>query len=119
MSILIRGMDMPGSCAQCYFKYVAFNGIVKCDLAGHDFRDYKETGYRNDFPLVEVSPLWRMIDAGELYNSLDQDFTAFLKENRHDISQAFEFGYYRGIETAKRCFTNAPTIIEAEEEEDG
>ena len=65
--IYIPNMKMPKSCAGCYFKYVAFEGIVKCDLAGHDFKDYRETGYREDCPLILVPDHGRLVDVDALY----------------------------------------------------
>lgn len=64
--LLIKGMEMPESCADCYFKYVMLNTHVKCELFGRKFLEINETGRLPDCPLVPVEEHGRLIDADEL-----------------------------------------------------
>ena len=74
MSILIKGMEMPTSCAECYFLVERFTGnefVNECDLQWHSARCREEVdeecemGTRSETcPLVEVpTPHGRLIDA--------------------------------------------------------
>ena len=86
--IYIKGMEMPKSCASCYFKYVAFEGLVKCDLAGHDFKDYRETGYRDDCPLVPVPDHGDLIDRDALLATERETFEDYHIEEAPTIIPA-------------------------------
>ena len=52
--LLIKGMEMPESCADCYFKYVMLSTYVKCELLGLEFLKTNETRRLPDCPLVPV-----------------------------------------------------------------
>ena len=56
MSILIKGMEMPTSCFDCYFCTYGYCGLKD---------DYTEDSSkrRNDCPLIPVPPHGRLIDA--------------------------------------------------------
>ena len=91
MSVLIKSMEMPTSCAVCPFENYGdcYGGKVKAIM---DIDDYVSAGKRHPrCPLVEIPPHGDLIDRDALPTS---------RVEWEDI-------------------VNAPTIIEAEEEEHG
>ena len=101
MSVLIKGMEMPTSCAKCrlFGEYgCPFIGAVGYALT---------RGERNDdCPLVPVPPHGRLIDADAL-------------AEKHEI-MAYENGgkSYDFHITAKAWVDNASTIIPSDKEAD-
>ena len=96
MSVLIKGMEMPKSCGKCIFRYEYI-----CML-NHEMV-FKSTNNRHkNCPLIEIPPHGRLIDADALEADTEWD-------DRED-------GYISYSKVAIKC---APTIIEAEEDEDG
>lgn len=91
MSILIKGMEMPKSCGECY---VGFCKQIGCELS-IGFDDYKISRHPN-CPLVPVPPHGRLIDADALLDDLLFP------------SKQFEQGM-------RELIGDAPTIIPAEE----
>ena len=88
MSVLIKGMDMPKDCNSCCATYLA-----NCNLRE---QVNKEERHPN-CPLIEVlTPHGRLIDA----DSLKED----------DAVRLFHSARFKDID-------EAPTVIEAEEEE--
>lgn len=102
MSVLIKGMEMPKDCISCEFSYPMFEGIWYCGYAGkyideENDEEYYEAAYSYDCPLVEVpTPHGRLIDADEVHFTM----TDTIEQGR-----------------AEEALNNAPTVIEAEEEE--
>ena len=89
MSILIKGMKMPQNCCECPLTYYEdasclFTGIVALSI-----------GRQAACPLVEVPPHGRLIDADVL-------------------SQIYRFDDYGKAVVDCEDMDNAPTIIEAE-----
>ena len=84
MSVLIKGMEMPKSCAECRFN---------CDMfmSGH-LNGFKEGAYDRHCacPLVEVqTPHGRLIDADKLIaGRVENDNTAILLKNAPVIIEA-------------------------------
>ena len=102
MSILIKGMEMPTSCYACMFfaQTNYWNKEDEADILSHCKRTGEKTwesvnGYLPNCPLVPVPPHGRLIDAD-----------ALVRDN--GIKEIPE--YYEVVR-------DAPTIIEAEEEE--
>lgn len=95
MSILIKGIEMPKSCAFC-----RFNGAY-CYAKGDE--DVHST---LSCPLIEIPPHGRLIDADTLYENcvLDNSTTV--------LATAKRINEYMQIK-----IENTPTVIEAEEEE--
>lgn len=91
MDLIIKGMDMPKSCFECRFYQ---SDMDYCEATGTDY-PYLEEVKLKDCPLVEVpTPHGRLIDADAL--------------SLWDIDVAnYPSNYIK----------NAPTIIEAEEQE--
>ena len=102
MSVIIKGMEMPKDCISCEFSYPMFEGIWYCGYTGkyideENDEEYYEAAYSYDCPLVEVpTPHGRLIDADKV------SFT---------MTDSIEHG------RAEEAINNAPTVIEAEEEE--
>ena len=96
MSILIKGMKMPTSCAVCPFENYGdcYGGKIKAIM---DIDDYVSAGKRHPrCPLVEIPPHGRLIDADALERRTHYDDFDCLVLDASDIN-------------------DAPTIIEAEE----
>ena len=100
MSILIKGMEMPTSCAKC--KLFGEYGCPFIGAVGYALT----RGERNeDCPLIPVPDHGRLIDADALIKSLSPDESD--AENGASLLMAIF------LEVLKA----APTIIEAEEGE--
>ena len=101
MSILIKGASLPESCKWCglssYLKY------YKCPFCDIIKEDYPENRY-DGCPLVEVpEPHGRLIDGDDL-------ITAFpANEDGADVK----------IASVRGTILHAPTVIEAEGENNG
>lgn len=103
MGVLINGMKMPKNCEECDFCHWSnLHQTGRCDRCDDepvcaDFgTDYKRTRARF-CPLVEVpTPHGRLIDADEVHFTM----TDTIEQGR-----------------AEEALNNAPTVIEAEEEE--
>ena len=106
--ILIRGMEMPETCASCEWSYYVGNGRAMCKKVS--MRDKTEIMAKRkaDFcPLVEVpTPHGRLIDADAL------------KEEGADIHMDYVCDGYVEDTTwgySDDLLDSQPTIIEAEE----
>ena len=109
MSILIKGMKMPKNCDECRIMTYEDTNCISvhelfcgCPIVFRAHPQHEE--HRPDYcPLVSIPPHGRLIDADALK---DKDF-------RYEI---------HGIPTARMIFARtielAPTIIEAEEDDD-
>lgn len=106
--ILIRGMEMPTSCAECVLNYDCF----KCIVTGTPFFDREhnfddETTRLDNCPLVPVPEHGRLIDAD-----------ALMAEDRQIYrSDGAAIGRRRYIELYE--IDDAPTIIPADPAEEG
>ena len=98
MSILIKGMEMPKSCYECRF---AFDGMCIAN------RGRKDVGITNSCPLIEVPKHGRLIDAEALK---EIEFCGL----QADKKIIYQMGWNDAIEAIAK---NAPTIIQAEEDE--
>ena len=114
MSILIKGIDMPKNCDECWKKYHGF-GMVEHDEEWGTFYCKLAKGFCSDprtkCPLIPVPPHGRLIDADAL---VDKHFgKEFLKKvmtaDKDDLGTA--------LVNVPLIINNAPTIIEAEEGE--
>lgn len=105
MSVLIRGMDMPESCAECRLRSGSF-GTFCAVLREYidDARGLPKDKRMENCPLVEVkTPHGRLIDADLAMEKLAADKReAYTK---HDVW--LKFSTY-----------GAPTVLEAEDEDD-
>ena len=105
MSILIKGIEMPKSCATCKFMQstqseYGYPYNVHCSIKGFLIR-YSGCKKRDkDCPLHELPPHGRLIDADAFANFISHNW------DKHDR-------WFVDIIEAR------PTIIEAEEKKDG
>lgn len=110
MSILIRGMKMPRSCADCPLTWVDDEYDKRCCITdkvvlGTIGRQDNANCTDCDCPLVEVpTPHGRLIEADALNKKMDERMDR-LKDNRSIYEASC-------VATALDLF--APTIIEAE-----
>lgn len=88
MSILIKGTEMPVSCAECFAELYSWCGITQKPISDITLRP-------QDCPLIEIPPHGRLIDADVL-------------------SQIYRFDDYGKAVVDCEDMDNAPTIIEAE-----
>ena len=100
MSILIKGMEMPTSCAKC--KLFGEYGCAFIGAVGYALTEGRRS---KDCPLVPVPPHGRLIDADEA----DSRFTP----NYTELSD-FQCGWNAAM---KRVCKDAPAIIPADEGE--
>lgn len=97
MSILIKGMEMPRSCAECYVAWERCHRTVEWYKNNPQYYDIRH----EDCPLVPVPPHGDLIDAQEQMR----------------LMQSYEYDTYEDYRRAFDVLDNAPTIIEAEEED--
>lgn len=95
MSILIKGMKMPGVCYECDFCNYGFCSQRERYVTAIQDRDA-------DCPLIELPPHGRLIDADEL-----EVCDGWLRE-AEEYSTHITFVYSNDID-------NAPTVVPAEE----
>lgn len=103
MSIYIKGMEMPKSCAKCKLF-----GEYGCPFVGPVGYALTE-GRRNEYcPLVPVPPHGRLIDADAIKKEFDRicdEFDACIIDEMNCLNMILA------------SFDNAPTTIPAEEDE--
>lgn len=92
MAVLIKGMEMPESCAKCELF-----GEYGCPLIGAVGYALTEGRRNEDCPLIEVPPHGRLVDADALIVECQKDEA---------------YGYLSAFE-----IDNAPTIIPADKGE--
>ena len=98
MSILIKGMEMPTTCAKCKM-YV--EDIYCCHLLHREIENpWADDGVELDCPLVEIPPHGRLIDADAMERKLCYGCDAC----NGDTAACVEYG----------LIATAPTIIQAE-----
>lgn len=107
MNIIIKGMDMPGSCDRC--KFICSARVVRnttlpgyvCALGDFDIDDYRLR--HKDCPLSEIpTPHGRLIDADVLINDL---------QGLRKLFPSTGMDYIGGVISLVQ---NTPAIIEAE-----
>ena len=110
MSIIIKGMDMPKSCADC---------SVTCKVGYEDYIATLSMSERPDFcPLIEIpTPHGRLIAEGSILDQLQkiEDITALshidLGEEPYDDADEIMLP----ISTIRKILDRCITILEAEE----
>ena len=108
MSILIKGMEMPKSCGNCFFD-------THCD--NWRLRNWGAPP-PDDCPLVPVPPHGRLIDADALMARFEKEEKA-ADEHGRDFSFSFKSAGENCAQwwSVQQMLFDAPTIIEAEEGE--
>ena len=113
MSVLIKGMEMPSICDCCDFCDTDYTNYRKC--CRRLFEDipweFGQNGTLPDCPLVEVKePHGRMIDA-------DEPMTKISTMMQEPDYQHEGENWIVGLIMARDAIDEAPTVIEAEDEE--
>ena len=110
MSILIKGMEMPTSCAFC-----RFNGAY-CYAKGDE--DAHST---LSCPLIPIPAHGRLIDADELWKAeKGADALHKLRPMRpKGESVIYDAGFLAGYRAAAQIASKMPTIIPADKDGDG
>lgn len=106
MSVIIKGMEMPKNCMDCPFPCVGVDEYYcYCPTRDGEPYDFKQAeSIPDDCPLVEIStPHGRLIDERVAYDKIAEQ----------------EGGYYIDMDGVDMGLQETPTIIEAEEEQDG
>ena len=99
MSVLIRGMEMPTLCRTYKVRFSeSGDGKIIVGIANED-----STAYRPIGEVISVPPHGRLIDAAELMEQVERDTP---------LSAVYE-------KTMRRYLNNAPTVIPAEEAQNG
>ena len=127
MSILIKGMEMPTSCSRCpMLEGDRLDGL--CHAASKWLDDdehwtwyaYPEGDIDDskpcNCPLVPVPKHGRLIDADALQKDIQKHADLFVNCGNLDLAAMAQRD---GLSCALSDVVNAPTIIEAEEEEHG
>lgn len=105
MGVYIPKMKMPETCGGCAFFEMPHQDYPYCRLTNNDIYEWGKK--QKDCPLIELPPHGRLIDADKLKSD------AYLE---HDcIHKMMVFGGQ--MVYTESAIDNAPTIIEAEEEE--
>ena len=104
MSILIKGMKMPISCANC--SLVCYNeyDIPQCGVLWHDVEF--TINRPSDCPLVKLPPHGRLIDADALNDMINRSYPMTERVDVHN-----------GYAIVQEMMKQIPTIIEAEVED--
>ena len=115
MSVLIKGMEMPTSCAECRLMADGW-----CYSVGLEQREKISTVKRPTWcPLVPVPKHGRCIDADALMKEMDKQENAMF-EHGHEFSFSFKSGgdVCTAWYNVEMMVEDAPTIIPASEEGD-
>lgn len=104
MGVYIKDMEIPKSCRDCDIGFTICNRYYDPNFGINDARIKRHP----DCPLVEVkAPHGRLIDEDAVYDAV---------ERRYRVSSGAE---HRAERDFLDLISNAPTIIEAEEKDDG
>ena len=93
MSILIKGMEMPTSCADCKWRMA----VGCCGNLPHNIR-------MPNCPLIKIPPHGRLIEDTVLDNM-----------TMWNTNREYDRGWDSAVQAAKNRIKSAPTIIESEE----
>lgn len=109
MSVLIKGMKIPKSCADC--DLLELSGAIGCKKAYQSANEWR--GRALDCPLIELTNHGDLIDKDRFHHNLKVDaienFTVFDDKYLH---------YLEGLKKAEELLLGEPVIIPAEKGED-
>lgn len=125
MSILIKDMDMPKECRSCPFEMYYFAcGETRCratnKILANNYNVISFDGRADWCPLIELPPYGRLIDGDKISEHKYATIPQYRKEYSDGKPKsdkeviAFKFGWNYAIDA---IISNAPTVIEAEEDE--
>lgn len=110
MSVLIRGMEMPKKCGQCKLYHIEYP-MYCLAVEGHRTVGAPYGMPRPDWcPLIELPPHGRMID-------VDKPMTKISTMMQEPDYQHEGENWMVGLIMARDAIDEAPTVIEAEDEE--
>lgn len=114
MSLLIRGMEMPGSCSKCPMRYRTLTQYDFCAALEETIVGiHLKQGRLKDCPLVEVpTPHGRLTDADALAEKIWQARVQYQMLDDTQTADKIMYGIYR----VEQILAEAPTIIEEEGE---
>ena len=108
MSILIKGMEMPKSCDECFVRLSLCSTARKIAKSGGP-RMWVPTTYRpDDCPLQKIKPHGRLIDADEAKNKIRP-------WSPEDETNGCTFDTVKKL--MHKLLNDTPTVIEAEDGE--
>ena len=120
MSVLIKSMEMPTSCAVCPFENYGdcYGGKVKAIM---DIDDYVSAGKRHPrCPLVPVPKHRRLIDADDAYHILTNYYHHSTELQHYELREALaRVSTVIPAEERPAEDTNAPTTYDLLYEEGG
>lgn len=113
MSVLIKGMEMPTRCEDCFcFRRNAEYDYAYCNISSANVLGHGNERL-NNCPLVEIPPHGRLIDADELRALYDFDgYDDHGEITREDFDRLL-----CRLPVIRQNIDDMPTIIEAEEAE--
>ena len=109
MSVLIKGIEMPTTCVECYMCHYSTCVITESDCNARYSRR------NDDCPLIEVPPHGRLGDLDALKEEITSGYRAYLELDGY-------VGEHEPIGSVDDCIDAikyAPTIIEAEGSDNG
>ena len=119
MSVLIKGMEMPGSCYYCPFADGSWGYSPphkkRCLISGKDMPVDERYVQKNQpvCPLVPVPPHGRLIDA----DAFKKYITVSFEEVAPELEGGYKWLAERITNDLLKDIDDAPTVIEAEEGE--
>lgn len=108
MSVLIRGMEIPKNCGECFVRYVDHCGYIRCGATQQLVKSGAKDRY-DDCPLVEIpTPHGRL-----------GDLDALQKQVENTIQDAhMSLLWKQGMMYAHGLVETSKTVIEAEGSEE-
>lgn len=110
--IMIKGAKMPDGCVDC--PCLNEEHLMFCQVTNHSLRDVDVFNERpKDCPIIALPPHGRLIDADKLKDYFS-DAYKLVETALHGVAYLLVSQAYDDL---LRDIDNAPTIIEAEEDE--
>lgn len=111
MSVLIKGMDMPKNCCECFAFKSTMSGYFLCKASGIAFGKWLPLKTPDWCPLVEVkTPHGRLKDVDVLHEKMYHE--AFEVDSE---MQKWDSGCWIRYKVFENCESDCPTVIESEE----
>ena len=122
MSILIKGMEMPKNCDECFFLGTDNNAHWYCYCQKKKISITSEKAYDSGCPIIELPPHGRLIDADAFIAKEEKVYCSNCYMRKNSKGKVV---YDIGDAPCRACrmrdtlddLDSVPTIIEAEVEE--
>lgn len=120
MSVLVKGMEMPKSCSDCFYEYETLKGETCCAICNGSISNDESFSKRiPSCPLVEIPPHGRLIDADAYHKEIKERYQSasewYHEAETDDILARAESAMITFTECSL-TLQKMPTVIEAEEE---